>query len=403
MKQLILSKEGSLKIKRLETALYESDLEELPKSCISGEWVTFLNNKTNELFLGFVNPYTATGNPPIRILGKASNQVAAPSFDPLVYLKNKIAKAITYRKQFKSLEAGSRLIYGESDGLPGLIVDEFMEVVLVQINTAGLDQYRNQIKTILAEALSPKKIFLFDQEKYRSLENLPRFQEEPFDGDLKIEENSLFYKVKNQNLQKIGYYYDHRFNRMKAQNLLRDMSISKKSGLDLFCYIGSWGMNLLAAGLENVEFVDQGDFSEAIEANLKLNNFENRGHFTRHDVFKYLDQIVESKKTFDVICSDPPAFAKSIHNKNQALEGYQKLHTKILNIINPGGLILIGSCTHYVSVDELAGTVLEAAKRTLTNIKLVDIGLQGPDHPVKSLNDKANYIKYLAYRVEREE
>lgn len=399
MKQLVLSKDGSLKIKRQETSLYESDLEELPKSCISGEWVTFVNNKTKENYLGFVNNFVAQGNPQIRILGKGETVPDLKNFEPIEYLRTKITNSLNYRKQFNSLNSGSRLIFGESDGLPGLIVDEFLEIVLVQINTAGLDNYRNQIKEMLSEKIPSKKIYFFDHEKYRSLENLPQFKDEHFNQILKIKENNLNYEVVSQSLQKIGYYYDHRLNRMKAQNLVRDFKILKKSGLDLFCYIGSWGMNLLAAGVENIVFVDQGNFADAIATNLKLNDFIDRGEFIRSDVFKYLDLAISQKKSFDVICSDPPAFAKNLQSKNQALDGYQKLHTKILNLINPGGLILIGSCTHYVSIDELDERVSEAAKRTQKNIQLVDIGLQGPDHPIKNLKDKANYIKYLAYTV----
>lgn len=400
MKQLVLSKDGSLKIKRMETSLYTSDLVELPKSCVSGEWVTFLNSATKDTYLGYVNSFVAQGNPQIRILGRAEKFSIENKFEPVTYLKSKIHKAIDYRKQFSSLEDGSRLIYGESDGLPGLIVDEFVEVIFVQINTAGLDQYRNEIRQILKEFSPNKKIVFFDHEKYRSLENLPQYEEEPFQGKLKIIENGLHYEVTEKNWQKIGYYYDHRLNRTRASHLIRDLKIEKNSALDLFCYIGSWGMNLLSAGLKHVEFVDQGDFNQAVLKNLELNHFSGKGEFVRQDVFKFLDDAITKKKSYDVICSDPPAFAKNLSSKNQALEGYQKLHYKILNLIKPGGLILIGSCTHYVTINELEETVLEAAKRLGRNLQLLDVGLQGPDHPIRKLSDKANYIKYLAYKIE---
>lgn len=402
MKQLVLTKDGSLKIKRNETALYERDLEDLPKSCLSGEWVLFLNNKTNENYLGFVNTFVSPGHPSVRVFGKLESDFSEKNFTPVNFLKEKVLRSINYRKKFSSLDSGSRLVYGESDGLPGLIVDEFAEVVLIQINTAGLDQYRNQIKEMISEAVTPKKCYFFDHEKYRSLENLPHYQEESFNQDLKVKENDLNYEVSNKSIQKIGYYYDHRYNRQRAQNLLRDLKIKKQLGLDLFCYVGSWGMNLLAAGLEVVEFVDQGDFDQVLNRNLQLNHFNNRGRFIRSDVFKFLDEAIAAKRNYDVICSDPPAFAKSLQNKNQALEGYQKLHTKILNLINPGGLILIGSCTHYINQEELEQTVSEAAKRSHKTVRLVDVGLQGPDHVTRSLNDKTNYIKYLAYMVDEE-
>jgi 23S rRNA (cytosine1962-C5)-methyltransferase len=184
---------------------------------------------------------------------------------------------------------------------------------------------------------------------------------------------------------------------MKLQNWLASIdSDSKKRGVDLFSYCGSWGLNALKAGVQKMSFVDQGNFEECIEKNLKLNELEGKGHFHRADVFKWLK---ECNQTFDVVISDPPAFSKSLKNKSKALGGYQKLHASLSKIVHKGSWLAIGSCTHGVSLEELDQTVALGFNDSPFELSLVDVGLQGPDHRVSHLSDAGNYIKFLLYRV----
>jgi 23S rRNA (cytosine1962-C5)-methyltransferase len=151
---------------------------------------------------------------------------------------------------------------------------------------------------------------------------------------------------------------------------------------------------------ESVDFVDQGDFSAEVDKGLDLNNFQERGTFHRKDVFKFLDESFQEKNIYDAVFCDPPAFAKSAGQTNQALEGYTKLHRKVFKILSSKSLVVFSSCTHYVDHDEFQKNILDAAVKENRNIQLIYSGMQGFDHPVKSLSDRSNYIKSYIYIVE---
>jgi 23S rRNA (cytosine1962-C5)-methyltransferase len=393
---LALTKEGSLKLKRKERALYKKDFLNLASSYLPGEWCLFFNERTKEHYAGFINLHVKD-NWPVAFMVEPLGE--HNQFSPWDLIQHKVTKAIDYRNLFH-FENNCRLIYGESDDLPGLIIDQFENVILIQLNTAGLDQFRKDIKSFIQHKFPAKKVFLLDQPSYREAESLPTFEEPLLNETISIRENGLTLEVSSQVLQKVGYYFDHRVNRQKVCDFILNSNFNKVKGLDLFSYVGSWGLHLLKAGVEQVHFVDQGNFEESVKKNASLNHFEGRVSFTRGDCFQYLDQCEQQNKVFDIICSDPPAFTKNASGKTKALEGYLKLHTKVLKCLNPHSLAVIGSCTHYVSLQELDQTMQEASARVGRAVRLLDLGLQGADHPIRSLSDKSNYIKYLLYFVE---
>jgi 23S rRNA (cytosine1962-C5)-methyltransferase len=312
-----------------------------------------------------------------------------------------LADALKKRSVFSDYGDGSRLVYGASDSLPGLIVDKYKKYIFIQINTAGIDRFRDLIKGVLQNNFREHSVLFYDNEDYRKAEVLPVFPRDEIPSDLEVSENNLHYKIPKTILQKIGYYYDHRENRLRLMNLLKRLNVRKETGLDLFSYVGSWGLHLLSADVKNVEFVDQGQMQEVIDTNLQLNNFNGRGQFTRADVFKYLDKALVDNKSFDIIVSDPPAFTKSEKNKIAALQGYEKLHTKAMKLLNDQGIMVVASCTHYANYEELDKTVQDAAFRNGQKIQLLDLGGQGFDHPMTGFKDKSFYIKYLVYHVIR--
>ena len=396
MQVLALTKEGSLKLKRKERSLYKKDFNDLSRSYLPGEWCIFFNERTQEHYAGFVNLHVKDNWPIAFMVEPLEDE---KNYLPWDLIQKKITKAIEYRNYFH-FEHNCRLVYGENDDLPGLIIDQFENVLLIQLNTAGLDQFRNEIKNFIQSRFPGKLVFLLDQPSYREAESLPNFQEPTFNQTLSIIENGLKLEVSSQVLQKVGYYFDHRINRQKVCDFISQSHFNKAKGLDLFSYVGSWGLHLLKAGIQQVHFVDQGNFEQSIIRNASLNHFEGRASFSRGDCFQYLEQCEQKKEFFDVICSDPPAFTKNASGKTKALEGYSKLHTKLLKCLNPNSLAVIGSCTHYVSLQELDQTMQDAASRVGKEIRLLDLGLQGADHPIRSLSDKSNYIKYLLYFVE---
>jgi 23S rRNA (cytosine1962-C5)-methyltransferase len=392
-----------MKILRGERELSEKDVEELPKGLIPGEWICLADATAQKKYIAYINPHAEIFFK-IKIL-----KLQEWSFDARE-MENKIAEqilselllnSIERRNLYKDYQDGSRLVFGINDSLPGLIVDKYKKYILIQINTAGIDRFRDLIRSILQKTFEAHTVIFYDNEEYRKAEILPTFEKVEIEGDLEVVENDLLYKIPKSVLQKIGYYYDHRENRARIKSLLMRLNIKKEKGLDLFSYVGSWGLHLLAAGVESVEFVDQGQMQIAIENNLELNKFTGRGSFTRADVFKFLDAALASNKRFDIIVSDPPAFTKSEKNKVTALQGYEKLHMKAMKILNDQAIMVVASCTHYANYEELDKSVQDAAFRNGQKVQLLDLGGQGLDHPMTGFKDKSFYIKYLVYYVTR--
>lgn len=392
-----------MKVLRGEVELSANDVEEIPKGMTPGEWFCLNDVSAQKRYIAYVNPYTENFFK-IKIL-KITHSQFNPQADEKQVAEETIVelleKSLKRRNIFSGYEQGARLVYGISDSMPGLIVDKYKKYILIQINTAGLDRFRDLIHSTLQKNFQDSKVLFFDNEEYRKAEVLPVHERAELDADLEVQENGINYIIPKTIMQKIGYYYDHRENRSRLKNLLLRLNVKKEKGLDLFSYVGSWGLHLLSAGVLNVEFVDQGQMQHAVEGNLALNGFIGRGSFLRADVFKFLDTAHLEGKRYDVIVSDPPAFTKSEKNKINAVLGYEKLHLKAMRLLNEEGIFVAASCTHYVSFEELDKTVQDAAVKNGQKLQLLDLGGQGFDHPMSGLKDKSFYIKYLVYHVHR--
>lgn len=389
---------GLSKIKKFEFELKEDDLNDLPRGLIPGEWIIAENKKNNKSYLAYVNLHSESPYK-VKVLTAIDDQtIFKKDGIEIIVLESLLTKANTKRKSFKSLEHGYRMVHGAQDNLPGLIIDVFINVVVIQINTAGIDRFRDFIRKFCEENFSDKKVYLLDDDSYRKHEFLPQFTTKDVPEYIEVKENGFSYKITRDVFQKIGFYYDHRLNRKNLEESIRGMTKIYQTGIDLFSYVGSWGMHALRAGVLKCDFVDQGNMGEAITQHLALNALSGRGDFYRADVFKFLDQKISENAKYDVVISDPPAFTKSEKNKANAVGGYEKLHQKCLKILNQDGLFVAASCTHYLSLEELDKTVQIAANRENIKLQMLNIGLQSPDHPISSFLDKGNYIKYILYR-----
>ncbi|MCO4755939.1 MAG: class I SAM-dependent rRNA methyltransferase [Bacteriovoracaceae bacterium] len=393
MREVILNKNGSLKCYDLPAEIYASDLDSSIKSFTPGEWTIFINKKKNERYLGFANPLAAQNSACAHVVGLANEQ------SPLEFVERLIERAWKKRDLISDYQQNARMIYGVADRLPGLIVDSFDNCVLAQINTAGLDVFRSNIKELL-EKLSGKEVHLLDNPSYRAGEGLPTYSEELDLEELKIKENGLNLTLKAENLQKVGFYYDHRENRNKLTSYIKRMKSPPKKGLDLFCYVGAWGMNMSRAGVEQVTFVDQANFSSEISKNWEQNNLKGPYDFHHGDVFDFLKKKQIDGDKYDLIVSDPPAFCKSPKGAKKALQGYLKLHRACLKLLEDQSLFAVCSCTRYVDLDTLAQNAALAAKQEGKRLSMLDIGTQGFDHPSSSLKDNSNYLKYILFYVE---
>jgi 23S rRNA (cytosine1962-C5)-methyltransferase len=388
---------GKQKVRSNNFSLFKSDIENSLKGFTPGEWVFLKDIDAKNLYLGFVNPlvqdYFIAVNV-VKRLEEKPNETIVES-----YIENQIQESIKKRSLFKSYEGNSRLVYGSADGLPGLVVDCYSNCCLVQINTAGMDKFREKIRKLLYDILKVEIVFL-DKPSQRSKEFLPHYREEVSLEKITILENEFEYNMPMSAIQKVGWYYDHRENRRKLEGFLAGYLGKKERGLDLFCYAGSWGLHLLRSGLKNVDFVDQADMKSVISSNIENNNLKNEGSFFRDDVFMWIDKAVEDGLKYDVVVSDPPAFAKSKEEIKSAIEGYKKLHRKVLKISNNNSLVAFASCTFYINQSDFFDTIVHAAGVEKRKIQILDSGIQGWDHPIDNYNSKSNYIKYYLVRVE---
>lgn len=391
MRQLVLNKTGINKVKSHHKELKPLDFVSSIKAVHPGEWCIVVGADLR--YIGFINPLIEEQFTCCYLLEEHTKEVT-----PLSIITSRIEAAYNKRSRINEYLDGCRLFYGVSDGLPGLIIDTFENVNIIQINTAGIDKYRDDIKNVVTQ-LTQKESFLLDNHQYRAKEFLPVFEKENV-PDINITENSLKYQLRSEVLQKVGFYYDHRENRRQLKSLLERLKKKYNLGVDLFSYLGAWGVTALSAGCEKMMFVDQGSFEKETELSLSLNGFAGRGDFYRKDVFKFLDEKISEGTLFDLILSDPPAFAKSLNQKKQALEGYTKLHRKVFKLLAKDSLVAFSSCTHYVSHDEFLKNIQDTAHKENRKIQLLYTGLQGWDHPVVSLSDKSNYIKSYFYLVE---
>lgn len=396
MRSIKLSKSGLNKARSNQFELKHNDFESSIKSIPPGEWI-LMGGENNELWFGSINAQIDEKFVCSYILKKISHaESSSVSAVDLILLR--IDEAIAKRKLIRGYEKNSRLFFGTNDGVSGLIIDQFENGIIVQINVAGVDKFREQIRNHLEKQLE-RPCFLLDNPKYREKEFLPTFENLELPS-ISVIENDLKYFIRSEVLQKVGFYYDHRENRLQLMNYISRLKMEFEKGLDLFSYVGAWGASALKAGVKNVDFVDQGDFQIEVDKTLSENGFTQRGHFYRADVFKFLDDQISKKTQYDLILCDPPAFAKSLSQKNQALEGYTKLHRRVLKLLAPKAVVAFSSCTHYVSHEEFQKNIQQAAIKENRKIQLVYAGMQGFDHPVATLSDRSNYIKSYFYIVE---
>lgn len=391
MRQVNLSKSGAFKISSNEFELYPQDIE-INFTPMKGEFVICSNSKSKKQYIAIIDD--VPDRPCCYVLN-----TSVLNFNAEEYINKCIVQA--YQSKNKFYEDCFRVIHGASDGLPGVIVDNYKNCCLVQINLSGFDQYRSLIKSKL-EVLTSHAVYIVDDEAKREKSFLPKFEKENLPEVINIVENEIYYQIENTVIQKNGYYYDHRENRLKARRWVENLASERKYNcIDLFSYVGSWGLNILKTGkVENMEYVDQGDFENTININMKLNSFGSNYKFQRADVFKYVDELILRKVKFDVICCDPPAFSKSIKKKANAIEGYKKIINKLLKISENNGFIFFGSCTKYVTLEDLMDIFRMESNKQNLKLKLIDIGTQSFDHTNYGMQDKSNYIKFCAYRLE---
>jgi 23S rRNA (cytosine1962-C5)-methyltransferase len=317
------------------------------------------------------------------------------------FFTRRIEGALKLRQRLYPGRTAYRLISSEADGLPGLVVDRFNDVLSVQINTLGMEHLKELIKTALQTVLNPSGAIFRNEASVRELEGLPRekglwFGEVPDFVD--IDEFGVKFRVQLLEGQKTGHFFDQADNRLFAGKLCRDLSV-----LDVYSNSGGWGLHALKHGAKEVIFVDKQEACcEQIEANVALNGFEDRAVILCDEGKKTLEALITKGMRFDAVNLDPPAFAKQRRAANSALKGYREINRLGLNLVKPGGFFFTSSCSYHVHEEKFIEAVQKAAQDAGKALQMIRRGEQGSDHPTRPEVPETRYLKSYAFQVRPE-
>lgn len=284
-----------------------------------------------------------------------------------------------------------RLVFGESDGLPGLVVDRYGDVLVAQLTTAGMERLRDDVVAALDEVLSPRGILLRNDTGGRALEGLPSYVETAageVPETVSLEENGVRFEAPLSG-QKTGWFYDHRMNRARLQAYVRGGRV-----LDVFSYVGGWGVQAAVAGAAETVCVDaSAPALEWVGRNAELNGVADRVSTVRGDAFDVLRDLAERGEHFDAVVLDPPAFIKRKKDLEAGTEAYRRLAGLGMEVLRPGGTLVSASCSFHMPREALQDAMLRASRRLRRELQVVEQGHQGPDHPVHPAIPETAYLK----------
>lgn len=320
------------------------------------------------------------------------------------FLVMRVKNAWEYRKTVMPDDLGCcRVIFGEADWLPGLIVDKYEDVLVVQCLALGMTQFKEEIVDILKELMLTdgfrvRGVFERSDAKERKKEGLPLhkgFIGEAFDPHVEIVENGVRYMVDVENGQKTGFFLDQKFNRKAMHHICKDKDV-----LDCFTHMGTFALNAGIAGAKSVEGLDISDFAiEQARENARLNGLDETVKFRTADVFDELPKLVSKGKQYDVVILDPPAFTKAREATKNAIKGYREINMQGLRLVKDGGYLASCSCSHFMTQELLQKTIKEAAKATHKRLRQVEFRTQAPDHPILWAADESYYLKFFIFQV----
>lgn len=318
------------------------------------------------------------------------------------FLKMRVQEAWDYRK--KVSDTGScRVIFGEADFLPGLVVDKFSDVLVVQSLALGIDRLKDQIVELLKEVLAAdgikiRGVYERSDAKVRRQEGMELYKGfigEAFDTNVEIEENGVRYMVDVKDGQKTGFFLDQKYNRKAIQHLCKDAKV-----LDCFTHTGSFALNAGYGGAKEVTGVDASELAvEQATLNSKLNGMEDRVKFICRDVFELLPELEEKGEKFDVVILDPPAFTKSRNSVKNAVKGYREINLRAIKLVRDGGFLATCSCSHFMTYELFTQTIHQAARNVHKRLRQVEYRTQAPDHPILWAAEESYYLKFYVFQV----
>lgn len=355
----------------------------------SGQVVLIQDASGHNLGTGYVNPHALIC---ARMVSRNPKYVLNKS---LIIHRLNIALALRQRLFDRPYY---RLAFGDSDGLPGLVVDRFGDVVVAQITTAGMEILKNDVVAALEKVVRPRAILLRNDTASRTLEGLDSYVETAL-GEVPdlvtVEENRARYRVSPTKGQKTGWFYDQRSNRANMHKYVKGMRV-----LDVFSYVGAWGIQAALAGADAVTCVDSSAHAiDAVNANAELNGVGDRLVAVKEEAFEALRQLRAEREKFDVVIVDPPAFIKRKKDVSEGLKAYHRLNRMAMQVLSKDGMLISCSCSYHLQRDKLREILLGASRHIDRFSQIIEQGQQGPDHPLHPGIPETEYLKAFYLRV----
>lgn len=368
----------------------EVDTKRTPLTAFEpGQAVTIEAAGGQVLGTGYVNPHALIC---ARLVSRDPNYTLDQSL-----LTHRLNIALSLRERLFE-QPYYRLAYGDSDGLPGLVVDRYGDVLVAQITTAGMERLKAEIVAALQKVVQPAAILFRNDTATRELEGLPGYVE-PALGEVPptviLAEHGVRFEVPLQGGQKTGWFYDQRPNRARLRHYIKNRRV-----LDVFSYLGAFGVQAAAAGAESVLCVDSSTKAvESIARNAALNQLADKVTVEREDAFELLRRLRAARERFDVVVLDPPAFIKRKKDVREGTQAYQRLNQMAMQVLSKDGILVSCSCSYHLHRDELRDILLKSSRHIDRFLEIVEEGHQGPDHPVHPAIPETGYLKAFFARL----
>ncbi len=377
--------------------IYDNEIDRVEGSFEDGDILTVRDFDGYFLGYGFINRRSAIR---IRMLSRHEEEKITNAF-----LSGRVRAAWEYRK--KVIDTSScRVVFGEADFLPGITIDKYEDILVIESLALGTDRLKGLILEALctvlaADGIQIRGIYERSDAKVREKEGLPRtcgFLTAPFDTKVKIRENGVQYYVDVENGQKTGFFLDQKENRKAIWRLCPGADV-----LDFFTHTGSFGLNAAMAGAAHVLSVDSSALAiEQAKENAALNGLSDRIDYQVADVFALLPELEAQGRQADVVILDPPAFTKSRSSIRAAVRGYREINLRGMRLTRNGGFLVTCSCSHFMDPELFRKTIGEAAHDAHVRLRQVEFRTQAPDHPILWNSEESYYLKFYIFQVVRE-
>ena len=377
--------------------IFDNEIDTVMGSFENGDIVIVHDFDGYMMGRGFINTNSKIR---VRMMTRDKEQLIDDDF-----IAMRVKNAWEYRKSVlleKDLNC-CRVIFGEADFLPGLVIDKYDDVLVVESLALGIDRFKVQIvehlKKLMAEdGFSIRGVYERSDAAVRKKEGLAPYKGfigEEFDTDVEIVENGVHYMVDVVNGQKTGFFLDQKYNRLAIQRLCKGKKV-----LDCFTHMGTFALNAGIAGAADVTGLDISEFAVSqATANAKLNGLDSTVKFRQANVLDELPKLAEAGEKYDVVILDPPAFTKSREATKNAMKGYREINMKGLKLVKDGGYLATCSCSHFMTQDLFVKVIGQAAKAAHKRLRQVEFRTQAPDHPILWAADESYYLKFLVFQV----